>query len=439
MKKITINIVMALLCLNFHATAQENTTITPLQIGDRVPDLTIDHIINYPATTAKLSDFKGKLLILDFWATWCSPCVAMIPKMDSLQNVFTGKLQIIPVTYQPEKEVNRLIEKLQKQQHQKYRLPDVTDDKTLTVLFPHSQLPHFVWIDANGIVRAITDQYAITSENIQAMIFGKGLNVAEKKDVKLRSYDRTKPLFSDKNAAYDSASLYRSVFTKYIEGIKPGYHYDLFVPGKTRRITVRNLPILSIFCNAYSGQYRNLGLHHIFLDVKDSTQFDSPKVGEAFTNWARDNHAFSYELIVQPTLAPHIFEIMQADMTKFFPQYNVKIETISRSCWVLTRTSTIDKIHSSGGQPLADADRFGFHLTNATLDYLLIQLDTFYLSGQPYPVIDATGYKGKVDLVIEANLGKIDAINKALEKYDLKFVFKQAPVEVLHISDSQSL
>ncbi len=68
-----------------------------IQIGQQVPDLLLTNLHNYRdkqgnlSSSAKISDFKGKLLILDFWATWCSPCVAMIPKMDSLQQEFKDK------------------------------------------------------------------------------------------------------------------------------------------------------------------------------------------------------------------------------------------------------------------------------------------------------------------------------------------------------------
>lgn len=45
-----------------------------LTIGDTLPDVEINNIVNYKAKSVKASDFKGKLLILDFWAT-CVPLV----------------------------------------------------------------------------------------------------------------------------------------------------------------------------------------------------------------------------------------------------------------------------------------------------------------------------------------------------------------------------
>jgi len=45
-----------------------------------------------------LADFKGKLIILNFWATWCAPCKEEMPSLDDLQsNVMMGNLKIFPI------------------------------------------------------------------------------------------------------------------------------------------------------------------------------------------------------------------------------------------------------------------------------------------------------------------------------------------------------
>ena len=45
-----------------------------------------------------LDDFKGKLLILNFWATWCAPCREEMPSLDDLQsNSNFDNLKIFPI------------------------------------------------------------------------------------------------------------------------------------------------------------------------------------------------------------------------------------------------------------------------------------------------------------------------------------------------------
>jgi thiol-disulfide isomerase/thioredoxin len=39
-----------------------------------------------PAPQVKLSDFKGRVLLVNFWATWCAPCIRELPSLDRLQS-----------------------------------------------------------------------------------------------------------------------------------------------------------------------------------------------------------------------------------------------------------------------------------------------------------------------------------------------------------------
>ncbi len=51
--------------------------------------------------TVKLSDFKGKVIILDFWATWCSPCVYEIPHFIELYEQYKENgFQMIGIAFQ---------------------------------------------------------------------------------------------------------------------------------------------------------------------------------------------------------------------------------------------------------------------------------------------------------------------------------------------------
>ncbi|HLL13463.1 MAG TPA: TlpA disulfide reductase family protein [Pyrinomonadaceae bacterium] len=66
----------------------------------KAPPLTLKSI---EGKTVRLSDYRGKVVLINFWATWCPPCGAEIPDLVRLQKEY-GKegLQIIGITYPPE-------------------------------------------------------------------------------------------------------------------------------------------------------------------------------------------------------------------------------------------------------------------------------------------------------------------------------------------------
>lgn len=52
--------------------------------------------------TVNLSNYKGRIVLLNFWATWCPPCRAEMPDLIRWQRQFRGKgLQVIGITYPP--------------------------------------------------------------------------------------------------------------------------------------------------------------------------------------------------------------------------------------------------------------------------------------------------------------------------------------------------
>ena len=54
--------------------------------------------------TIKLNDYRGKLVILNFWATWCAPCKKEMPHLDTLQSINKlENLKIFPINVGKEK------------------------------------------------------------------------------------------------------------------------------------------------------------------------------------------------------------------------------------------------------------------------------------------------------------------------------------------------
>lgn len=62
-----------------------------LNVGDVAPDFSLNKLStqkNAASQTISLSDYKGKVVYLDFWASWCGPCRKAFPFMDELQKEY---------------------------------------------------------------------------------------------------------------------------------------------------------------------------------------------------------------------------------------------------------------------------------------------------------------------------------------------------------------
>lgn len=137
---------------------------------------------------AKLGDYKGKIVILDFWNIWCPNCIAAMPKLDSLQREFADDLKIICVTKDPEQKVKGLFQRLGISFDY---LSFVMNDSLLSAHFPYKSVPHHVWLDREGKLLYNTYGYNLTRANIEKVLRGNKLDVLRKVD---GSFDPQVPL-----------------------------------------------------------------------------------------------------------------------------------------------------------------------------------------------------------------------------------------------------
>ena len=66
--------------------------------------------------TLKSSDLKGKVTVVDFWATWCEPCIAEIPNYNKIHESYAGKgVEVLGITVEsgPLKDIKPHVEEFQ--------------------------------------------------------------------------------------------------------------------------------------------------------------------------------------------------------------------------------------------------------------------------------------------------------------------------------------
>ena len=119
--------------------------------------------------TFRLNDQRGKVVVLDFWATWCGPCVAAMPKLQQLHDQFAERDVLVVGVNQQEsaEEVTKFTSK------KGFTFAQVLDDDgSVGDRFSVTGIPRTVVIDPQGIIQAIHSGYSPT--------LGKTLFDAEK-------------------------------------------------------------------------------------------------------------------------------------------------------------------------------------------------------------------------------------------------------------------
>jgi peroxiredoxin len=110
----------------------------------------------------RLSDYGGKVVLLNFWATWCVPCRAEAPDLVRLQRDYGGRgLQVVGVSYPPHS--RRAMRRFAREFGINY--PLLTGTRAAKALFTKSEtLPMTIVIDRRGRVREIVEGILLPEE-----------------------------------------------------------------------------------------------------------------------------------------------------------------------------------------------------------------------------------------------------------------------------------
>lgn len=442
MKKIYPSLLFVLLYLMMHQRIVGQ--VKALRVHDVIPEITLNHLIHYSKPSAKLSDFKGKLVILDFWATNCAGCIASWPHLISLQREFADKLQIILVNpWQDQSVVEKTLYRQKFAMHIDMDLPMQIGDTTLLQYFPVSGIPHLEWIDQYGTIISITGPGSASREHIQAILDGKSISMVQSipVDSVINPVNYDKPIFDPGNGGQLKKLYWQSSFARGSDIMGSGY--NSYARPDVGYFMYANLSIKQLYEFAYSDQISVPGPANqeqkldLLLDnrvdfrVKDSSKYVNMINGEFFYNLR-----YIYQLISPPTTVARMQKKMQADLNNFVG-LSAKWEKRQIPCLVISAEDTL-LISYKGGKAIGKINESEISVNNVSVDYCIWQLKSCthgFFYGH-YPLLNETGLKGNLgQLNLIGDMNDYRVINKGLSKYKMHMNIQKRWVKVLVVRE----
>jgi|GEM_PF-4339944 len=335
----TFKIFSLLTLLLFCCTKNVHAQTRPIEIGEQCSDLLINNIYNGTYSSAHISDFKGKIVILDFWSRMCSSCLEAMPEMDRLQKQFGDSIVIIPVVsvrYINDTVITEFKKFWSDNKYSRSTSLPFAMDTLLHKKFPMDGVPYEVWIDRNGVVRGLTSGEYVNEKEIRKMYAGIFPNW---KNYTMIKFDTGKPLLELGNQVPDEHRPLRySMFTGYIPRVMELMDFDT-AHRTGARIYAVNMPIYNLYkaTMRYDFSEEANYFNRIIVEGIDTEKiiYDSHNPSYYYEQWCAAN-ALCLEIIAAPgTTQNRLAGYLRQDLNRWLG-WNAHMEKRKIKCVVVS-------------------------------------------------------------------------------------------------------
>ena len=339
-------------------------------------------------------NLKGEVVVLEFWATWCAPCIASIPHLNQLvESLDPAKFQFISI--------------------------DDEDPKTVQAFLAKKQMAGWIGVDTSGSVFA---RYGVKARPTTIIVDGNGrviaatdidsVNAADLKAVAARTRVTFKPAMEITSSSGPSATdaKARPLFAVSISEAAPDAKFS----------QVRHPPTGTDLLGADADYL----LTEAFSPITNRLDLMSPLPKGRYdlrTDFADVPGSVTTSVVQQAILAGLHMQVQS--------------KTVTKGAYILNATDASKQLLSptvSTGRQLRGYWNGGLRIFNGTMDDLAYELAT----GLENPVVNETGIDGKFDLDLRFTERDADSVRAALKAFGLELVQgnQEMSITVLEVS-----
>ncbi|PLK45779.1 TlpA disulfide reductase family protein [Emticicia sp. TH156] len=430
--------VWALLCLYLSLSTHFLLPAQTLRVGDTLPPelwrLPLQ-VVNHPAgkETLLLHEFKNQPIILDFWATWCAPCIKKFPQMGEWQKQLGDRLQFIGATGDDRERITAFIKRYRARDSSRFVPVTAVSASVLQQYFPYQSIPQYVWINQQGIIQAITYERDLTLENLKRFIHGQTFAYTLKQD--LVNFDYAAPLFVNGNGGESAAIRNRSLLTGPIQGLGLMITTVRGKPEKpVTQLTCINCSIAQLFSIPYPD-IENWPPARVIVEVRNDTTVRFKGSEEGYEDWKKHN-TYCYELNLPPTPVLKAKALAAADLFRYFGMTG-HFEEREIDCRIFTANENFHLAHTRGGPAennmhAPDKEKYFKNApVSLVMDYLNRKLPIYH--------IDETGYRGNLDLSLPVAIDDTRLLDEQLSKQGISISMQKRKIKVFVITENPSI
>lgn len=359
-------------------------------MGSQAPQLRLERLLQAPVGVNLNQALKGRVVVLEFWATWCAPCAAAVPHLNQLAEHFANdNVVFLAITDESEERVKRYL--------QKRPLAwwiGLDRDRTVFDQFKIRFLPTTVLISSSGEIVLVTARpVGLTEDAISQLLRSKRSVAAARKRV----------LPVPPESSKQPAGPILEITIVPTEDREPVYSFN----KKTGILVADAIPVRTLFGLAYDvSPVRVLGSSHIL------------------NQWVR------IHLRLPPRAAGDLLDTLRGALSTAFAA-DVRREVREIPAYVL-------RISASGARGLRrSTGKEAGHLSTDAGLILASSFDIGALSSEleailAVPVVDQTDLSGKYDWDLSFDPAKPQSVvDAAREQLGLELVRSTIRAEVL--------